>query len=340
MTSVDRLMAAISGKPVDRVPNMPLIKQFCTRQLGWKYLDYNRDYRVLVEAQLLTYERWPIDCFNTTGYAYREAGDCGLPLRWLEDSVPKAEGVLVGERSDIAALKWPDPSEGPLMSDRLRAIALFKERRPDVGVLGWVEGCFAQALTFRSMTQAMTDLIVAPDFLRELMDFILPNEVAFARAQVEAGADIVGIGESGASLVRPEHYAESILPHERELIAAVRRMGVPVKLHICGDITHLLPLMAGLEADIFDIDWQVDLLQARRVLGPEACLCGNFDPVAVMLQSTAENVREECRRCIREAGPPFILSPGCEVPPDTPAENYSALCEPYQPLPAAQQSAR
>ena len=140
--------------------------------------------------------------------------------------------------------------------------------------------------------------------------------------------------------MRPEHYAESILPHERELIAAVHRMDVPVKLHICGDITHLLPLMADLEADVVDIDWQVDLRGARRILGPETCLCGNFDPVAILLHATPAKVGEECRRCIRQAGPPFILSPGCEVPPDTPAENYSALCEPYPPLPAAQQPAR
>lgn len=319
------------GEPVDRVPNMPLPKQFCTRQLGWKYVDYNRDPRVLVEAQLRMYERWPVDCFNTTGYAYREASDCGLPLRWLEDSVPHAEGVLVEQRSDIDRINWPDPWEGPLMSDRLRAIQLFKQRRPQVGVLGWVEACFAQALTFRGMEQAMMDLVLNPDLLRELMGFILPHEIAFAKAQVEAGADFVGVGDSAASQVSTEHYVELILPYERELLAGIRQMGVPTKLHICGDITRLLSAMTVLEADIVDIDWQVDLREARRILGTQVCLCGNFDPVAILLQATPEKVREECRRSIREAGPPFILNAGCEVPPDTPAENYAAMCEPYNP---------
>ena len=337
MTSIDRLMAAMRGEPVDRVPNMPLIKQFCTRQLGWKYVDYNRDPLVLVEAQLRMYERWRVDCFNVIGYAYREASDCGLPLLWLEDTVPQAEGVLVEQRSDIDQINWPDPWEGPLMSDRLRAIQLFKRRRPQVGVLGWVEGCFAQALTFRGMQQAMMDLITAPDLLRELMEFILPNEIAFAQAQVDAGADFIGVGESAASLVRPDHFTELISPFERELITAIQDMGVPAKLHICGDITQLLEAMASLGAQIIDIDWQVDLRQARRILGADVCLCGNFDPVAILLRSTPEKVREECRRSIREAGMPFVLAPGCEVPPDTPAENYAAFCEPYSP-PAEQVS--
>ena len=93
MTSIDRLMAAICGKPVARVPNMPYPKRFCTRQLGWKYVDYNRDYQVLVEAQLRMYDRWPIDCLNVIGYACREAADCGLPLLRLTDTVPQPSSL-------------------------------------------------------------------------------------------------------------------------------------------------------------------------------------------------------------------------------------------------------
>lgn len=332
MTSLTRILAAIHGEPVDRVANLPLIKQFCTRQLGRKYVDYNRDYRVLVDSQIRMYDRWPIDCFNVTGYAYREASDCGLPLIWREDAVPKPSDVLVKKRGNIKSLKWPDPWEGPLMCDRLKAIQLFKKRRPDVAVLGWVEGCYAQALTFRGMEQAMADLALDPDLLRELMDFILPHEISFAKAQAEAGADIIGVGDAAASLVRSQHYVEFILPYERELISAVRKMGVATKLHICGNITHLLKDIRKTGADMIDIDWMVNLSEARHVLGANVCLCGNFDPVTILSQSTPEKVRESCLQCIREAEVPFMLSPGCEIPPDTPAENYAALCEAYEPI--------
>ena len=331
VNSVERLKAAILGEPVDRVPTMPLIKQFCTRQLGWKYGDYNRDHRVLVEAQLRMQERWDFDCFNTLGYPYREAGDCGLPLLWSEDSGPKAQGILVRERSDIERIRWPGPWDGPLMSDRLRAIELFRERRPGIAVLGWVEGCFAQAITFLGMEGAMMGIVLSPNLLREVMDFILPHEIAYARAQCEAGADVMGVGDSAASLIGRDHYVEYILPYETELIGAIRAMGVVTKLHICGDITRLLADVATAGADMVDIDWMVELTGARRVLGPKVCLCGNFDPVVIMLQSSAEEVRQSCHRCIREAGTPFVLSPGCEVPPDTPAENFTALCAPYKP---------
>ena len=330
MTSVERTLAALRGERVDRVPNMHLIKQFCTRQLDIRFTDYNRDYRVLVDAQLRMHDRWGFDCFNTTGYPYREAGDCGLPLEWRDEAVPHALDVPVKDRKDIEALTWPDPWDGPLMRDRLNAIRLFKRERPEVTVLGWVEGCFAQAATFRGLNQLMMDLVLEPEVVWELMDFCLPMETAFARAQVEAGADIIGIGDSAASLVRRDHYAEFILPYEHKLIEAIHGMGAPTKLHICGDITRLLPDMATLPVRMVDVDWMVDLKEARAVLGPEVCLWGNFDPVRVLLQGAPEQVREACRRCIRESGPRYVLSAGCEVPPDTPAENFAAACEVYE----------
>jgi uroporphyrinogen decarboxylase len=130
-----------------------------------------------------------------------------------------------------------------------------------------------------------------------------------------------------------EHYREFILPYERELVGAIRRTGVVSKLHICGNITHLLADIAEVGADMVDIDWMVDMKEVRRVFGPDVCLCGNFDPVQILLRSDPETVRQSCIRCIQDAGAPFVLAPGCEVPPDTPAENFAAFCEAYAPNP-------
>lgn len=329
MSSQARVLAAARGEPVDRTPNMPLVKQFCTRQMGGDFMEYNRDHRVLVDAQLRLQERWPFDCFNALGHPYREASDAGLPLLWRKDAGPEADGVLVKARGDIALIRWPKPEAGPLMSDRIAAIRQFKTRRPDVAMLGWVEGCFAQAATFLGMERAMMALSLEPDLMRELMDFILPREIAFAEAQIEAGADLIGIGDAAASLINRDLYREFVLPYESDLIAAIHRGGTPAKLHICGNITRLLPAIAGTGADMVDIDWMVDLAEARRVLGPGVCLCGNFDPVGVLLRATPKQVEQACLRCVREAGAPFVLAPGCEAPPDTPAANFAALCRPY-----------
>jgi uroporphyrinogen decarboxylase len=55
-------------------------------------------------------------------------------------------------------------------------------------------------------------------------------------------------------------------------------------------------------------------------------LCGNFDPSAVLLQGSAEEVAEAARNCLAAGGERFFLMPGCEVPPATPEENIRAFC--------------
>jgi uroporphyrinogen-III decarboxylase len=80
--------------------------------------------------------------------------------------------------------------------------------------------------------------------------------------------------------------------------------------------------------DIVDIDWMVDLRRAREVLGPDIVLSGNLDPVSAVCRSTPDVIRAAVGRCYAEAGNPFMVNAGCEIPHGTPVENLKALCEP------------
>ena len=84
--------------------------------------------------------------------------------------------------------------------------------------------------------------------------------------------------------------------------------------------------MARSGADIIDVDWMVALDEARQLVGPEVTLCGNFDPVGILLQGSAEDVAEAAKQCLKTGGDKFILMPGCEVPPGTPEQNIRAFC--------------
>jgi MtaA/CmuA family methyltransferase len=155
---------------------------------------------------------------------------------------------------------------------------------------------------------------------------IVDNAIRFARAQIDAGADMIGVGDAVASLINPAMYEQFVLPFERTLIDAIHEAGATVKLHICGNIANNIAPMARTGADIIDVDWMVSLGAAREAVGPDVTLAGNFDPTAVLLQGTPQDVAEAARRCITFAGAKFILQPGCEVPPGTPEANLRAFC--------------
>jgi uroporphyrinogen decarboxylase len=77
-------------------------------------------------------------------------------------------------------------------------------------------------------------------------------------------------------------------------------------------------------ADIVDIDWMVDIRKAAETFVGGPALCGNFDPVAVMLAGRPEQVREAVLYCLEHGGPQSFNAAGCEIPDGTPHENLLA----------------
>jgi len=326
MTSLERTLATVRGETPDRLAAMPIFMIWAAQNLGRSYADYVRDYRVLVEAQLRLLHEFPLDTVQTISDAWREAADCGTELVYYDDSPPACREHLLADKGAFARLRRPDPLGGGRMTDRVRACAALGERvGGDVPILGWVEGPIAEGADLRGMNAMMLDLVDDPAFVEELFDWIAELEIAFARAQIEAGADVIGMGDAAASLIGPGFYERYVLPREQRIFAAVHEAGALARLHICGDTNGLLPLLGRTGADIVDLDYPVDLEAARRHLGPQLTILGNFDPVRALQRATPEAVFAACRRCHRQAGPPYIVGPGCEVPPGTPRANIEAM---------------
>ncbi|MCL5271441.1 MAG: uroporphyrinogen decarboxylase family protein, partial [bacterium] len=177
----------------------------------------------------------------------------------------------------------------------------------------------------------LTDLMMDEPFAVELMDRCVEVGIAFACAQVEAGADTIGIGDAIASQVPPAIYERLIQPRERSLVDAIHAAGARVRLHICGNITHLLPGIAELGVDILDVDHMVDMAAVRARVGPRVALAGNMDPVSVVRRGTPAVIRAAVRQAWEAVGNPFMITAGCEIPSGTPPEHLRALCEPIAP---------
>jgi MtaA/CmuA family methyltransferase len=173
----------------------------------------------------------------------------------------------------------------------------------------------------------MMDFYDDPVFITDLFEFVVEMEVAFAGAQVEAGVDMIGVGDAAASLVGPQIYKEFVWPFERRLVEELRKMGTRVRLHICGNISPILSQIGDLGCDIVDLDWMVSVADARREMGPDQILLGNIDPVAVLLNGSEPIVRKKLAQCYSEAGTNYIVGAGCEVPRSTPKENMLAMTE-------------
>ncbi len=330
MTSTQRLAARLAGQPVDRIPNMTLVMQFAADQIGAPLAQYYQDYHVLCESNFVTAEKYGLDLVDAISDPYRETADFGAQIVFPDDNLPVCREPLIKDLSDVATLPFPDPLRpGSRMRDRVDAIRLFHERvGGQMPVQGWVEGALAEAADLRGVTTLLYDLYDRPEWVETLLEKVTEVAIAFALAQVEAGATIIGLGDAIASQVGPAAYRRFALPYEQRIFEAVRQAGAMARLHICGNTTRLVRDMARSGAQIIDLDWQVDLGAARAVVGevdPAIALCGNFDPVAVLYEGTPDDVRRAVEHCRAQGGPNWLAAPGCEVPRRTPHDNMIAL---------------
>jgi MtaA/CmuA family methyltransferase len=326
MKPLERVRRRLGGEPVDRPPNFDIHMQRAARHVSRPLSRYYLDHRVLVEANLAVLDAFDLDIVQTISDPYREASDLGLDVEWPEDSLPLRRAIRLQAPEDAESLKLVAPEDGRRMTDRLDAVRLLRERvGDDVPVMGWVEGAFALASVLRGDTNVLLDLHDRPEWLSALLDRLVEVGVAFARAQVAAGAHVVGLGDSMGSLVSPRQYRAFVLPYEQRVFAAVKEAGAIPRLHICGDTRHIVADMAASGASIVDVDWMVDLARAAEAFGPDGpAPCGNFDPVAVMLHGTPEDVEGAVRSCAAAGGPRHFSAAGCEVPDRAPAANLLA----------------
>lgn len=328
MNGYERTLARIEGRPVDHLPNMPITMMFAADQIGQPYGRYARDHRVLVEGQLRTAEVFGFDYVSSISDPAREAADCGAVVQYFDDQPPAIDEVnaLLADKSALAGLKVPDPLGGGRMHDRVQANALLREKAGgQLLVEGWIEGPCAEAADLRGINRLMLDFYDDPAFVRDLFEFIVDMELRFAKAQVDAGADILGMGDAAASLVGPQIYEEFVWPYEKRMVDALHAMGTRVRLHICGNVNRILKPIGELGCDIVDLDFMVSVAKAREAMGPDQVLLGNLDPVKMLRNGTPESITAAVAQCHCEAGPRYIVGAGCEVPRDTPAANLLAL---------------
>ena len=215
MTGRDRIVSMVRGETVDGLPLMPITMMFAGDLAGVRYRDYVTDYPVLADAQLRTAERFGFDYVSAISDPTREAADCGAALEWFDNQPPAIdEGhALLADPAALASLNMPDPLGGGRMHDRVKGVALLKERAVSKLVEGWLEGPCAEAADLRGINRLMMDFYERPEFVNDLFEFVLELALTFGRAQADAGAELMGVGDAAASLVGPAVYNEFVWPY-------------------------------------------------------------------------------------------------------------------------------
>jgi MtaA/CmuA family methyltransferase len=331
MNSLERVRNVVAGKPVDRLPAQPMIMMLAAKYLGVSFLDYTRDGRLMADGQLKIAEEFDIDCLLTCSDPAREVVDIAGEdsIVWLLDQGPviNEEKAALSDPVRLRQFRVPDPFGGGRMHDRIKAIEIMRrEAEGEKSIVGWVEGPLALGAELRGLNRIMTDFVDDPAFVDDLLEFTAEVALAYAEAQIQAGADTIGMIDAAASMMGPHYYARFLFRRQQRVFAEIKRRHPEIltRQHICGQTGFILDKMKELAVDIYELDFPVDLAKAKPILGSRV-ISGNVSTVTTLLKGTPREVYDAVSQCHAVCGRHFIVGSGCEVSPLTPLENLRAL---------------
>ena len=334
LRSKELVQRALQGKETPRIAYGPLAVHYCASVAGVSLQQYTTDARVLSDCILKYYERFRPDAVWISADTWVTAEAMGAKVRFPDERSPLGGTgePLVNTPADIDRIPPPDPSSQGRMPLMLEALQRVKEA---VGKDVFTVACFDQypfslACATMGIERLMIKLLDDRPFVEALIEKCFQYTTAYALALGAAGADMLSGGDSPAGLIGPDLYRQMALPSERRTIEKLHaQLTIPISLHICGDASPILADMARSGADVVELDHQVAIDQACRIVGPEVAIWGNLDPVALLGQSDPAKVRQATSKLIdtvRANGHRrFVLSSGCTLAVETPNENLQAM---------------
>ncbi|HKJ79281.1 MAG TPA: uroporphyrinogen decarboxylase family protein [Prolixibacteraceae bacterium] len=317
-----------NGALAEKVLFRPILMYFAANYIGKTYGEFASDYKVLVDANLKCMDNFDLDMLGLISDPYRETSAFGAKIKYVPDGVPRCLNYVVQSMEDVKSLKIPDVYKAERTLDRIKGGELLsKKTQGNVPIIGWVEGPLAEACDLTGIENMLMQLMVDPDFANRLMDKCMITAKNFAKAQIEAGCEIIGMGDAVCSQIDAETYNTYVKERHKEIISYIHELGGKIKLHICGDTNHLLPAFNELSLDILDLDWQLDFKKTREIVGEKVILAGNINPVLVQ-DKTRDVVYQMCHQLIEKYKTErIIFSAGCEITVLTPPENLKAMGE-------------
>ena len=236
------------------------------------------EYRKLRERYgLFEIARQPELCAEVTLQPVRRHGvdaavmfaDIMLPVLGMGVEVELVENVgpvvaaPIRSLADVERLVVPEPEESVPWT--LESVRLVRDAlRPDQAVIGFAGGPFTVAgyliegKPTREFAVTKRCMYAAPEVWHGLCEKLTETSIAYLKACVAAGADLVQLFDSWVGALSPADYLEFVAPYSRRILEA---MEVPT-IHFGTGNSHLLETMAETGGEVIGLDWRVPLDEA------------------------------------------------------------------------------
>lgn len=257
-----------------------------------------------------------------------EAECFGAEIVFTENEVPNVVGRLVQDHASISALQVPSIHSGR-MPEYLKANKLAAEFITDKPVFGGCIGPFSLAGRLYDMSEMMMALYMEPDTIRLLLEKCTEFIISYLRAMKETGVNGVIIAEPAAGLVSNEDCSSFSSTYITRIVEELQDDHFMIVLHNCGNTGHCTAAMIETKAAGLHFGNKIDMVGVLQECPEDILVMGNIDPVGIFKMASPEKIKQETLSLLQKTSQwkNFILSSGCDVPPEVPMENITAFYE-------------
>jgi uroporphyrinogen-III decarboxylase len=317
-----------------RIPCVACSEEFDVKWYGkYTYEEFCQDGDKIFEVYKAAIDEFDYD------WAWLQIDDCfefepiGVKVKGEGDVLRATHGYLPVNEETLKNLPIMNPLSDGRMPEKLKAIKKLKANYKDsLLICGSCAAPFSAVGLMWSIQESMTLMLTDPGLLYDAMDYWFEFYKRYIKAQKDAGADAIWLGDCNAfsSMVSVPLYEEHILDVTKKLVQyCEKELDIMIWMHnseiLEEHVLSHLPLGLSFES----IGPDADIRKISNALKGKMAFSGNLDPIEVLWRGSTQTVRNETTRimnaCKNNGG--YIFNTGEMNPGQVPYENMKSMME-------------
>lgn len=328
MNSYERVMTAFAHKEADRVP----ITEFGVNELVWREFGVNSLYEFQKKADYdLINVRIKYRAIEDDGLHYTD--EWGVGFKRNKEATGHAVAHPIKTPDDIGKLVLPSTDDPYHFAHLEQAVQEFKGKK---AISFSTRAMFLWAVELCGMDNFLMMMFTEPEFVEEMLDKIVDNQIELARNALKLGADFIvdtdDYAFNSGPLFSPDMFEDMIVPRLTKFTDAVHAAGGKLIKHTDGNVNKILPHIVSCGVDAYhsiDPMAHMDLENVKKLYGDKITLFGNVDCGNLLSFGTTEDVRQAVRNCIKVAGKGggYIMASSNTIPASAKPENLQMMID-------------
>ncbi|MFX0549484.1 methylcobamide:CoM methyltransferase MtbA [Hathewaya histolytica] len=332
LTPKERLFKALKKETVDRPPcicpggMMNMIISDVMDIEGVKWPEAHSDPKMMADLTEGIYKNGAFENFGVPFCMTVEAEDMGAKVfMGTKVNEPRVVEYPIKSVTEWRNLKniVVDKGRSKVVLD---AIKILKERNLDVPIIANLTGPISLASSLMEPVDYYKELRRKPKEAHEFMEFVTENLIAFGKAQIEAGADILTVSDPSGTgeILGPKLFSEFAAYYLNKILKELKPIAKGgTIIHICGRMKSVYKELNELQSDALSFD---SITSTREVMEnvKDKAIMGNVSTLALE-KGTPESIKNISKVCIRSGV--NILAPACGVGPRTSLQNLKAMVD-------------